>query len=97
MPSVTDKQRRFFGAVYNCKTTGNCPSPKIKKTAKSMSAEKIKHFLRKENNSFISFADYIKLKEAAVNCSCECMPCKQGNCKACDCENCECEGCACKS
>lgn len=31
MPPVSEKQRKLFGAVVNCKKTGECASPKIKK------------------------------------------------------------------
>ncbi len=96
MPAVSEKQRKFFGAVYNCKKTGNCPTPQIKKIAKNMSTNKIKDFLRKENQSFISFQDYIMLRESSGACTCECSACKMKDCTKCNCENCECEGCNCK-
>ena len=46
MPSKSEKQRRFFGLVNSCKTTGKCPSPKIKKAADSMSKKQIGDFLK---------------------------------------------------
>jgi hypothetical protein len=45
VPSKTEKQRKFFGAVMGAKKTGK-GSPQVKKVAKSMSKSKIKDFLK---------------------------------------------------
>jgi hypothetical protein len=45
VPSTSEKQRKFFGAVMGCKKAGKCSSA-TKKTAKSMSKTKVKDFLK---------------------------------------------------
>lgn len=44
MPSVSKKQQKFMGAVYQCQKTGKCASPKVKKVAKSMKKKDVKDF-----------------------------------------------------
>lgn len=47
MPAVSEKQRKFMGAVESCKKGGKC-SPETKKAAKSMSEKQVKDFLTKK-------------------------------------------------
>lgn len=59
MPSKTEKQRRFFGAVMSAKKGGKA-SGKAKKVASQMSKGQIKDFLHKEEQSkFDSFVNSI--------------------------------------
>ena len=48
MPSKTDKQKRFFGAVMGAKTGQSSVSDNAKKVAKEMPKKEIKKFLKKE-------------------------------------------------
>ncbi len=50
MPAKSEKQRKFFGAVMGAKKGKKNVSGKAKETAKSMSKEGIKHFLKKEED-----------------------------------------------
>ena len=45
MPSVSEKQRRFFYAVKQCKETGKC-KPNIKEVAKKLTTKQIEDFLK---------------------------------------------------
>lgn len=51
MPSKTDKQRKFFGAVMGAKKGQKNVSGAAKKAAKDMSEKEIKKFLKKEEDS----------------------------------------------
>ena len=57
MPSKTEKQRRFFGAVLSAKE-GKGGRGKAAKAAKGMSKNQIKDFLHKEEES--RFDNYVK-------------------------------------
>jgi hypothetical protein len=65
MPSKTEKQRKFFGAVMSAKKGSGKVSKEAKKVAKEMSKEKIKHYLKKESNDSLSFQDFFT--ESLVN------------------------------
>jgi hypothetical protein len=58
MPSKTEKQRKFFGAVMSAKKGGKA-SGKAKEAAKDMSKEQIKDFLKKEEVE-VSFNDVVQ-------------------------------------
>ena len=62
MPSKSEKQRRFFGAVLNCKENGVCSNDKIKQTADNMSINQIKDFLTNVNEQILidEFEEYGK-------------------------------------
>lgn len=45
MPSVSEKQKRFFHAVKKCKETGKC-KPNLKEVAKKLTAKQIEEFLK---------------------------------------------------
>lgn len=47
MPSTTDKQKRFFGAVMGAKHGKKDVSGKAKSVAKDMSKDQIQHYLKK--------------------------------------------------
>ena len=49
MPSTSEKQRKFFGAVMGAKKGSSKVSGKAKKVAKEMPEKEIKHFLKKED------------------------------------------------
>lgn len=51
MPSKTDKQRKFFGAVMGAKKGQKNVSGAAKKVAKDMPEKEIKKFLKKEEDS----------------------------------------------
>jgi len=103
MPSVSKSQQRFFGAVKKCQDTGVCLSSKIKKAAKSMSKKAVKDFAKTKHKKlperfkegFLSFGEFVLLKEGKNMCECKCSGCKT-DCKLCDCKNCSCKGCKCK-
>lgn len=103
MPSVSKAQQRLFGLVKSCQETGKCPSPKIKAIAKSMSAKEVKAFAKtkhknlpeKVSEGFLSFSQYLRLREGKTECKCKCVECLNGDCKSCSCKNCDCEGCKC--
>jgi hypothetical protein len=113
MPSTSKAQRKIMGAAYHCKKTGECASEKIKKIADSMSKKSLRDFAKTKEEglpekkhsyhkkeSFMTFGDFLLLKEAKNHqhkCRCECKPCKEGNCKNCNCEDCDCKGCTCKN
>jgi hypothetical protein len=42
--ATSDSQRKFFNAVYKCKTDGDCPSKSIKDAADNMSLSDIEDF-----------------------------------------------------
>lgn len=46
MSAVSEKQRKFMGAVMGCEKGGKC-SPETKKASKSMNEKQIKDFLKK--------------------------------------------------
>jgi len=48
----------------------------------------------KKNESFMSFEEYVLLREGKEKCSCPCDGCKK-DCKLCNCKNCKCAGCKC--
>jgi hypothetical protein len=55
MPSKTEKQRRFFGAVMGAKTGQNKVTGAAKKAARGMTKKTVKEFLKKESfNSLVS-------------------------------------------
>lgn len=58
MPSKTEKQRKFFGAVMSAKKGGKA-SGEAKEAAKDMSKEQIKDFLKKEEVE-VSFNDVVQ-------------------------------------
>lgn len=51
MPSKTDKQRKFFGAVMGAKKGSSKVSGAAKKVAKDMPKKEIEKFLKKEEDS----------------------------------------------
>lgn len=51
MPAVSEKQRRFFGAVMGAKKGKPGASGAAKETASSMSEEQIKHYLHKKGSA----------------------------------------------
>jgi len=92
MPASSEKQRKFFGLVYNCKTKGDCPE-NIKKVADSMTVDQIRDFLKVE--SLTGFKEFFLVtEERNMNCKCKCEGCKV-DCKKCSCKKCKCEGCKC--
>jgi len=103
MPSVSKAQQRFFGLVKNCQETGKCPSPKIKAIANSMSHAEVRKFAKtkhknlpdKVSEGFITFSQFLMLKESETKCTCKCVECINGDCKSCSCEDCDCAGCKC--
>ena len=44
MSSKSKSQQRFFGMVHNCKKSGECSSPEVKKVADEISDEDAKDF-----------------------------------------------------
>lgn len=103
MPPVSEKQRKLFGAVVNCKKTGECASPKIKKIADNISMKDAKDFASKPkkhkkrkkhmSEGFVPFSVWLEAKEK--NCTCKCDSCKDGDCSECSCKDCNCDGCKC--
>jgi len=76
MPAQSQAQKNFMYAVKRCKQDDVCPSDKIKKAAESMSMKSIEDFtstpsknlpVKVKENRFISFAEYIELKESKSN------------------------------
>lgn len=59
MPSKTEKQRRFFGAVLSAKK-GKKSSGKAKEAASGMDIDTIKDFLRKEHVMFPTFETIVE-------------------------------------
>ena len=59
MPSKSEKQKRFFGAVMGAKKHKKGVKGKAKKVANQMSATQIKHFLKTENLSFEQLYNFI--------------------------------------
>lgn len=57
MPAVSEKQRRFFGAVMGAKKHQPGASGKAKEVAKSMPESSIKDFLRKKSAYAAGFVD----------------------------------------
>lgn len=55
MPSTSEKQRRFFGAVMGAKKGQKGVSKTAKKAAAGMSTKQIKDFLKKESITFKDF------------------------------------------
>lgn len=51
MPSVSEKQRKFFGAVMGAKKGQNGISKKAKEVAEEMPKKEIKKFLKKKKNA----------------------------------------------
>jgi len=49
MPSKTEKQKRFFGAVMGAKKGQSKVSGKAREVAKEMPKKEIKKYLKKEN------------------------------------------------
>jgi len=44
MPAKSKSQQRLMGMVYQCKKTGKCASPEVKKIAASMKSKDAKKF-----------------------------------------------------
>lgn len=103
MPSISKAQQRLFGMVKNCQETGDCPSPKIKSMANSMTSKQVRDFAKtkhkklpeKVSENFSTFSEFLEFVENKVECKCKCVECVNGDCKSCSCEGCDCEGCSC--
>jgi len=65
MPSTSEKQRKFFGAVMGAKKGQKNVKGAAKKAAKDMSTSQIKDFLKKERFDFA--VDYYLLEFALLN------------------------------
>jgi hypothetical protein len=61
MPSVSEKQRKFFGAVMGAKKGQTGIKKKAKKVAKEMPKKEIKKFLKVKKESFNLFKEIYKL------------------------------------
>jgi hypothetical protein len=85
MPSKSEKQKKFFGAVMGAKKGQKGISGQAKKTAKEMSEKEIKKFLKKE--SFDETVNNFLTKLFAENIATE-KHCKYAT------EGCDCDGCA---
>jgi len=89
MPSKSEKQRKFFGAVMGAKKGQKGVTGAAKKAAKDMPKKEIKKFLKKESfdetvNNILNrlFAENIVTEEhckyAAEGCDCDgCTECKK--------------------
>lgn len=103
MPAKSEKQRKLFGAVVNCKKTGDCASAGIKKIADGISMQDAKDFASKPkkpkkpkksmSEGFVPFSVWLEAKEKP--CTCKCDSCKNENCSKCSCKDCNCDGCKC--
>jgi hypothetical protein len=65
MPSTTEKQKRFFGAVMGVKKGQKGVSGAAKKAAKEMTKKEIKKYLKVKENK-ITFANFFNLFEAKL-------------------------------
>jgi len=61
MPSVSEKQRKFFGAVMGAKKGQTGIKKKAKKVAEEMPKKEIKKFLKVKKESFNLFKEIYKL------------------------------------
>jgi hypothetical protein len=61
MPSVSEKQRRFFGAVEGAKKGKKGISGKARKVAKQMPESEVKKFLKIKGESFDLVSNIYKL------------------------------------
>jgi hypothetical protein len=69
MPSTTEKQKRFFGAVMGAKKGQKGVSGAAKKAAKEMTKKQIKKYLKKEGReSFLNYFERWMLTEKKDRC-----------------------------
>ena len=87
MPSKTEKQKRFFGAVMGAKKGQSGVTGKAKKVAKEMPKKGIKKYLKKE--SFDNVVNSILEKFFKEGMTLE----KNYTCKWAKEKNCDCDGC----
>jgi ribulose kinase len=67
--SVSVAQQRIMGAALNCKRTGDCRSPSIKKIAQGMSEKDLRDFAKTKHKNlpyhkkFKSFKEYFEIRQ----------------------------------
>lgn len=70
--SVSVAQQRIMGAALNCKRTGNCSSPSVKKIADGMSEKDLHDFAKTKHKDLpyhkekkkkrMSFKEYVEMR-----------------------------------
>ncbi len=74
MPAKSKAQQRFMGMVYQCKKTGKCASPAVKKAAKSITKKEAKKYAKtkqdnlpeKINETIPTFAQFLEQEEKQI-------------------------------